>query len=254
MLSGCLLGAGALVLSDVHTRAQAEQRWARTQASGMLRVGTDPSVRPFSFFGEASWEGFEADVARALAEQLDLRLQPIPVGYDGFYDALIAGYVDVSMSMLTPDPMRTADFVYSRPYFDAGVRVIATQRALRTLDSLRGLTVAVERGSEADRIARWLERRIPGLRRRAYDSPAEVLSAVEAGEVDAAFLPAPLAIARGCAPLDTESDGCLSPNPVPYVLAARRADFVLVDQINRALDALETKGTLIALARRWLAG
>lgn len=251
-----LFGVGLLIfvafaLPIARERWQTEQRWARLRASGILRLGTDPSVRPFSFFGETRWEGFEADLARAVAEQLGLQLDPIPVGYDGFYDALIAGYVDASMSMLTPDPLRMADFVYSRPYFDAGIRVIANRRGLRTLDSLRGLTVAVERGSEADRIARRLERRIAGMQRKTYDTPAEVLAAMTAGEADAAFVPAPIAVARGCAPLDGEDDGCLSPNPVPYVFVARDSDQALIERINRALDKLEEEGTLRRLAAQW---
>lgn len=248
---GVVLALAALVAATAQARWQTEQRWARVRAGGVLRVGTDPGVRPFSFFGETSWEGFEADVARTLAEQLELRLEPIPVGYDGFYDALTAGYVHASMSMLTPDPLRAADFIYSRPYFDAGVRIVAKRHPLRALDALRGLTLAVERGSEADRLARRLERRIPGVRRVTFDSPAEALAAMTAGEADAALLPAPMAVAHGCAPLDAEDDACLSPNPIPYVLAARQEDRALIDQINRALNALEQRGALRALAARW---
>ena len=63
--------------------------------AGALRVGIDPGIRPFSFQDASGWHGFDADVANELAARLNLRVQAVTVGYDGFYDALTRNVVDV---------------------------------------------------------------------------------------------------------------------------------------------------------------
>lgn len=240
------------ILAVVRPAVLAEQRWQAFRARGTLRLGIDPSVRPFSFFGAEGWEGFEADVARHLAAKLGVRLEAIPVGFDGFYDAITAGYVDASMSMLSPDPLRTADFAYSRPYFDAGLRIYAAHFSLRSVEDLRGLRVAVARGSEADRLARYLERRIPHLVRVSFESHTQALVASKTGLTDAALIPAELAVAAGCPPVNpVETVGCLSPSPIPYVIAVPRSEARLLEAINHALDDLDRAGVIAEAARRW---
>ncbi|MCS7087796.1 MAG: ABC transporter substrate-binding protein [Thermoflexales bacterium] len=252
ILAAAVAAAAVIALSTVRSAIIAEQKWQAFRSRGVLRVGVDPSVHPFSFFGASGWDGFEAELAKLLAKQLSVRLEAIPVGYDGLYDAMIAGYVDASMSMLTPDPLRTADFAYSRPYFDAGLRVYAPRHRLRTMDDLRGLRLAVARGSEADRLARWLERRVPRLQRNSFATDIEALAATKAGLTDGALLPAEVAIANGCPPINPADGGsCLSLHPIPYVVAVPRSEARLLEVLNRALDDLDRDGALVQLARRW---
>lgn len=249
------LGIGValwIALAVIRPAMIAEQGWQAFRARGVLRLGIDPSVRPFSFFGAKGWEGFEADVARHLVAKLGVQLEAIPVGFDGFYDAITAGYVDASMSMLSPDPLRTADFAYSRPYFDAGFRIYTTRASLRSVDDLRGWRLAVARGSEADRLARHFERRIPRLVRVPFESHAQALAASKTGLTDAALLPAELAVAAGCPPVSpAESANCFSPNPIPYVIAVPRSETRLLEAINHALDDLDQAGVLAETAKRW---
>lgn len=249
LVAGAALG---IALITVRPAVLAEQRWRAFRDRGVLRLGIDPSVRPFSFFGASGWEGFEADVAQQIAAKLAVRLEAVPVGFDGFYDAITAGYVDASMSMLSPDPLRTADFAYSRPYFDAGFRIYTTRTPLRSVEDLRGWRLAVARGSEADRLARHFERRIPRLVRVPFETHAQALAASKTGLTDAALLPAELAVAAGCPPVSpAESTSCFSPSPIPYVIAVPRSETRLLEAINRALDDLDQAGMLAEIAKRW---
>jgi len=234
----------------------AEQRWQAIRARGVLRIGIDPGVQPFSFFGPQGWEGFDADVARAVASRLGLSVEARPVGYDGFYDALIAGHADVAMSALVADQARMADFRYSRPYVDVGLRIIGAAESWPVRpDDLRGRCVAVALGGEGDRVARWLERRTPGLVRRVVVGEDDALAEVRAGACELAIVGGRRAMHEGCPLLDGPNQPpgvrCLRLRPVEYVAAFLRSDARLAEEFDRVLAELAADGTLERIARRW---
>ena len=151
----------------------------RVQATGELRVGLDASFPPFeSLDAGGNVVGFDADLAHAIAAALGAEPVFVNVGFDGLYDALQAGRVDVVISGLPYDPRRTQDVNYSQPYFNAGqvlvVRAddtdftqsgagipmpaesIPNRSAGIPMPALSGRVVAVEWGSLADMQARRL--------------------------------------------------------------------------------------------------
>jgi ABC-type amino acid transport substrate-binding protein len=257
-----LLVAGGVFLSLVVTlpRIQSERRWAALQSRGVLRIGTDPGVGRYSFFGPDGWAGLDADVGRALGSRLGLRIEVVPVGYDGFYDALATERVDVSMSALSPDPARAADVLYSRPYIDAGVRLVgAAGQRYASIDDLRHAAVAVVLGGDADAAARYAERRVAGFERVPQPSAEAALTELERGAVAWALVDGRDVAGGLCRAVEArtelrgEYDRCVALQPRPFVIAARRDDARLMDEINRALGALQADGVLDAAAAIWLA-
>lgn len=239
----------------------AEQRWREIRTQGVLRVGIDPGVQPFSFFGASGWQGFDADVARMIAAQLNVQVQPIPVGYDGFYDALTTRRVDIVMSALVADSARTTDVLYSRPYFDAGLRWIMPRGQLfNSASDLRNKDVVVAFGSEADRFARFFERRVPGLRREVVADDASVANQIRIGTSRVGILPNRVAIQQGCEALpQPESETrpprtfrCALLNSVPYVVAADPQNGRLLAEINGVIERMQSEGALDQLASRWM--
>jgi polar amino acid transport system substrate-binding protein len=94
---------------------------ARVQATGELRVGLDASFPPFETLDAGgNIVGLDADLARAIATALGAEPVFVNVGFDGLYDALQIGRIDVVISGLPYDPRRTQDVNYSQPYFNAG--------------------------------------------------------------------------------------------------------------------------------------
>jgi cystine transport system substrate-binding protein len=260
----------------VRPRIVAEQSWQAIRMSGTLRIGTNPELAPFSFYDASGWQGFDAELGHELASRLDLSLTADPVGYDGLYDALMTRRTDIALSAVVIDPSRTQDVAYSQPYFDSGLRVIAPvtmtrSKTLRSGDpasSLSGGRIAVAFGSEADRAGRHLERRIAGVSREVVADEAHVLDAIRIGTSDVGIVSADTALKAGCAridqgarvqpsTLDARRDAsvwlwqCVPLQPVPFVVAVRDDDTRLLDEIDRALNAMEADGTLNRLAEKW---
>jgi ABC-type amino acid transport substrate-binding protein len=261
-----LLVVGGVVLWIAWPRIQTQRRWHEVQLRGVLRIGIDPGVRDFSFFGRMGWEGYDAGVANEIASRLGLSVEAVPVGYDGFYDALSTRRVDIAMSALVPDSARTRDAVYSDSYFDAGVRLIGVGRqgiqgtATKDVPDLANARVVAVLGSDADRLARWLERRTPGLNRTAALDVKSALAMIRIGTSDWALIDARDAIGSECNPVITamqatlaRASDCVSLQPQPYVIAAGNEDAQLIHEINHALHTMQTDGALNRIAAKWFA-
>jgi ABC-type amino acid transport substrate-binding protein len=256
LISGLVISIAFAHFSSLGLAALSEQRWQAVRARGVWRVGIDPGMYPFSFYGPHGWEGFDADLMRALAQRLGLRVDAVPVGYDGLYDAIVAGHTDLAISALVADSARMADFYYSQPYIDVGLRVISpAARPLRGVDDLRGQCVAVALGSEADRAARWLERRIPKLERRVTPNEDEAIAQVRAGRCDAAIVGGRRALSAGC-PLLYKSRlsgdlSCFILQSQEYVVAFSRRDVHMAEAFNAALTEMMADGELERIRQRW---
>lgn len=227
--------------------------WPQIQAGGVLRVGLDPTYPPFESTEGGELHGFDVDLARALATDLGLTAEFVHLGFDGLYDALDTGQVDVLLSALVIQPERTRDFAYSEPYFNAGqLLLLPAGSAVRSVADLPGRVVAVELGAEGHVLATEYARRLPNLTIAPYNTPDEALAAVAAGAADAAITDAISAYlylaANGTGlhpagePLTTE----------PFALVVRIEDEQLLDQLNQSLARLQAGGQLATIRARWL--
>jgi ABC-type amino acid transport substrate-binding protein len=249
-----MIGGGAIFVL-ARPLVIAQQRWDAIRAAGVLRVGIDPGIRPFSFQDANGWGGFDADVANEVAARLNLRVHPVPVGYDSFYDAITRDVVDLSMSALSPDAGKGADFVWSDAYVDAGVRLLRNDASRwRGMNDLQNAKLAAALGSEGDRTARWLERRVAGIQRSTVNDDAEAINSLRIGTFDAVLVDGASVLGTQCDPIaPREQTTCVAIQPKPYVIAARADGARMIDAINATLLDMQRDGTLNRLAQKWFA-
>jgi len=256
-LAGLLLGLAAAVLWLLW-RALPEAvdpTWERVVESGVLPVCTDPSWPPFESIQEGTGEieGLDVDLARLLAARLapGVRVKIVTVGFDGLYDALLAGRCDAVLSALPYEPLRTQDAAFSVAYFNAGLVMVTAEGVddVATPADLEGRAVAVEWGfvPQGDSRQRAL---LQGLGLRRYDTAPAALSALQAGEVEVALVDriAALAYIRDCRGLHIAGEPLADVN---YVIPVRPDSFRLLSEINRVLLEMREDGTLEALQERW---
>ena len=223
----------------------------QVQASHVLRVGLDASFPPFESLDAAgNVVGFDADLARAIAVQLGAEPVFVNVGFDGLYDALLAGRVDVVISGLPYDPRRTRDINYSAPYFNAGQSLVIRADDTTFAGSspgvppgaLAGRTVAVEWGSQADMEARRLKQTVAGLTILPQPTAQDALKALVAGQADAAIADAVSVYQFIGAGGPVRIVEMLADEP--YVIASRSRSRRLAEAINKALTDLRESGEL----------
>ena len=276
-----ILILGAVALSLLARGRENDKTLERVQATGELRVGLDASFPPFeSLDADGNVLGFDADLAHAIAARLGAEPVFVNVGFDGLYDALWAGRVDVIISGLPYDPRRTQDVNYSTPYFNAGqvlvVRAddvpngnagipngsagipipaegIPTRSAgipTRSAGIPIPARIAVEWGSLADMEARRLQGLVGDIETLPQPTAQDALNALVAGQADAAIVDAVSAyqfMGEG----DAEVRIAEVLTDEPYVIATRVKSRRLAGTIEDALVELRESGALDDLMDRW---
>lgn len=158
---------------------------------GVMRVGVDASYPPFAEIIDDQLQGLDIDIARELGQRIGSDVHFITLGYDGLYDALETGQVDVLISALLIDEFRKADVYYSWSYFNAGTLLISHESTrFDSMHAIAGKSLAFEFGSTADGLQRVWSRRIPAFDTQPYELPEYALDAVRLGQADFALVDA----------------------------------------------------------------
>ncbi len=233
-------------------QAGADDSLKRVRESGVLRVGLEATFPPFETTdGKGNFGGFDVDLATAVAAELGVTARFDNLSYDTLYDALAVGRVDVLVSMIVAEPERTQDVSYSPPYYDAGLILVVGERSAVTgTASLAGRRLAVEAGSLAEEEGRRLALSRPGLQVLTYSEPGLALAAASRGETDAC-LTGPISLSAARREGARLSVAGMRLTSEPYVVAVRRQDRSLGDEVNRIVVALRERGELDRLAGKW---
>ena len=122
---------------------------AEVKKKGVLVLGTDPTFAPFEFKGkDGQIQGFDVDIARAVAKDLGVRLEVRAVGFGALMPAAVtSGRVDLAMSAVTITAERAAEALSEAKALgaDYGVAVEASTVRARAIGS-----AIVERAREVD--------------------------------------------------------------------------------------------------------
>ncbi|GJM41187.1 MAG: basic amino acid ABC transporter substrate-binding protein [Ardenticatenaceae bacterium] len=231
----------------------ADSSWERVQTVGILRVGVDPTYPPFEVDDGGNLYGLDIDLTKAIAADLGLEVQFVYFGYDGLYDALGTGQVDVLISALVIIPEKTRDFSYSEPYFNAGEILIVPEgnSTIETMADLGGKTVAVELGSLGHVEATEWAKRVENLEIVSFSTADEALTAVQQNNAHAALTDA----ISGRLFLRNNDGLKRLPESVtvePFALVVRSEDEQLLTVLNQSLATLQQSGQLNKLEANWL--
>ena len=154
---------------------------------GTLVVGmTDFAPMDYKAEGSDEWIGFDADMAKAVAEKLGVEVQFVVIDWDNKIMELDSKNVDVLWNGMTLTDDVKALMATSEPYcLNGQVVVLAADVAdqYQTVESLSGLSFAVENGS-----AGMEQAEAAGLDYVAMDTQAKALMEVASGTSDAAII------------------------------------------------------------------
>jgi ABC-type amino acid transport substrate-binding protein len=217
-----------------------------------LRIGVDPSHPPFAFTEGGALTGLDIAIGNALAAELGVTPRYVLLGFDGLYDALKIGQIDVLLAGLTVDPARSGLAHYSPPYFNAGMLLVSdAARPIPDMTAISGLQLALEFGSEADAEARRWLRRVAPFTIRPYERPAIALDAARLGDADAALVDAITArLYLRDHPTWRAHTAYVTVLPIAAATNAGRGD--LAAAVDRAMTALFADGTIDAFIAEWL--
>ena len=245
---------GADLLSDVQER-------------GTLLVATDSNYAPQSFKNpDDTWEGFDIDVAREIANRLGVEIEFLDISFDVVTAGSWNDRWDINVGSMTVTPERQESLIFTAPYYytPAAFAVHADSTATSIMD-LAGLTVGV---GAATTYSDYLEGGLtlvdeeilaepPAAEIQVYDTDLLAIQDLALGDgarLDAALTALPTiqnAIDEG-QPIKVLGD------PVYYEQLAVALDQsssldpqTLADEISVIVEEMRSDGTLTALSDQY---
>ncbi|WP_027482414.1 ABC transporter substrate-binding protein [Deinococcus pimensis] len=229
---------------------------ADVKRKGELVLGTDPQFAPFEFKdARGEIQGFDIDIARAVAKDLGVKLRIESVGFGALMPAAVTSRrVDIAMSGITITGERAKVVSFSDPYFRSAqvliVRAGNPKKVAWPASSMKGRTIGVQANTTGQYVADESLKKI-GATIRVYDDFASGLADVRAGRIDALVGDAPTVddlrrrlpgqFAGAGKPLAEEDYGMAFFKGSDLVAAA-----------NRTLARLKSSGEYQKLLNKWI--
>lgn len=126
------------------------------QESGVLKVSTSPDFAPYEFedpskSGQDAYVGADMELARYIAEQLDVELEIVPMSFDACLAGVTQNKVDISISGFYPSEERRKTVDFTDAYFDDSEQCVVINKAdmdkYKTAEDFVGASLAAQNGS-----------------------------------------------------------------------------------------------------------
>lgn len=257
MRSYARLASAALILLFLPAvlLAQGMSPLSRILENGELRVGTSGSQPPFSARSkDGTLMGYEIELARLLAEAMNLKLRLVEKPFPDLLPALEKGEVDMVMSGMTITPERNLRVAFAGPYMVSGKSVLVKARRLSELNEMGeinrpSVTAVALKGSTSQRFMEKAAPRVKLVTTKDYEAAVKMVMNGKADLMVADYPICALSLLRhpdaGLAILD-------EPLTLEPIGAALPADgFLMHNAIENYLKALEITGVLDDLEREW---
>jgi polar amino acid transport system substrate-binding protein len=230
------------------------------RTSGVLRVGTDASYAPMSFFAPDGRTiiGVEPDLATAIGTVLGVRLVFENGDFTDLLGRVSAGDLDLAMSAMTDTVEREkkVDFV---TYFNAGTSILVQRgnpNAISDLKDLCGKVVAVEDGTtQVDLVARTQVNcgTIP-IRVKTFPTNSDALVQLRTGRAAAVlndFPPASYLVSDGRTKAHYQLASTAQYEPGLYGIGVAKDQLGLRDAMQGALEELLATGRYASVLATW---
>lgn len=217
-----------------------------------LKVGTNADFAPFEFQGSDGneYQGFDMDLIRALAKEMDAKLEISNITFDGLIPALQSGNIDIAISGMSINDERKQSVNMSDPYYDSGLSILVRKdnNDIDSFDDLQGKKIAVQIGTASAEEAK----KVPNAQVKELNSSADTFLELQAGNVDAVVNDTPVNdyylvqnkdanVKRVGQPLTSES----------YGIAVKKSNTKLTEEINAALKKLKDSGEYNNIYKKW---
>jgi len=183
-------------------------------------------------------------LVKALARELELGVEFRDTGFETIFTDLSRGKFDLVASATTVTPERKRVVRFTRPnYIPLQSLVTRTRSGIRSLKSLRGATVGVQRGTTG---AAFAFRRLKRARIVQFSDVPTAIRALKGGRVDAVVTDQ--VAVRGTRRVRIVRSFSTGEK---YAYAVAKASTDLLHGLNWALNRLKRNGTFGKIYRRW---
>lgn len=230
---------------------------ADVKQAGVLRFGHHLEYVPFIFEGsDGKTTGIDVALMEEIARRMGVKLETIPLAWDGIIDSLNLGQADVIGGGLARTDERLEKIDFTRAYYSADSLFISLTSTAKpanpTLDSFRGMKIAVEKGTNYET---WIRENLvtPGYIGAAdvftFSGMNDQIKALENGTVNLVVMAQDLYIGlyQNTGKYQIFYDKFLQEN---FAFGVRKGS-TLAAAINEQLNAMIKDGTAQSIANKF---
>ena len=262
-LAVTLLALAACGGGDSDAPVSAEAAELDTITPGVLKVAIQPYA-PYTSMDGDTMSGLDADILKAAADKLGLRIEPQVTDFAGMLGGVQSRRVDITIGGVAWTAERQKQGLFTDPpYYSPPAMAVHSEKTPKTVDDLQGMQLGTVEGYV------WVKsiQAIPGAKLHAYPDGNGVFDDLGAGRIDVGFLDPLIIIAaqkeRPGLDIRTEyltppTDEQVKARPAYDYLRPYMTGFYLPRQspkleaaISEQLRRMYADGELTTLVRKW---
>ena len=227
------------------TAAEAEKT---DGTGGKIVMVTNAEFPPYEYHENNTIVGIDADIARAVAEQMGMELEIQDMAFDSLIPAIQSGKADFAAAGMTVNEDRLKNVDFTDTYAQAAqVIIVKTDSPIASPDDLTGKKIGVQTGTTGDIYADDIE----NAEVQRFNKGMEAVMALTQDKLDAVIIdrePAKVFVKEneGLKILDeafTEEE---------YAIAIKKGNTELLDKMNAAIKELKESGELQKIVDKYI--
>ncbi|MBP9674480.1 MAG: amino acid ABC transporter substrate-binding protein [Bacteriovoracaceae bacterium] len=218
-----------------------------------LMVAMDTTYPPMEFENEKGQpQGFDVDLAQALAEKIGLKVEYKVMPWDGILAGLVSNRYDIIMSSLniTQERKKSVDFI---EYVRMGQIFVSKKgsKLVKSIADTKGLIVAAQRDTTSSEFVEK-NKKTWGLKDiKTFVSATDAFSALKSKQADFIVIDEPVGAYYANLDKKTFEVTGSAMQTEPIGIAIRKKDKDLYTKLEKALKEIKKEGTYHKIYEKW---
>lgn len=221
----------------------------KTAKDGVLTMATNATFPPYESYEGNDIVGIDADIAKAIADKLGLKLEIQDMEFNSIITAVQSGKADLGLAGMTVTDERKQSVDFTDSYATGIQSVIVKEgSSIKSIDDLKGKKIGVQLATTGDIYAKddFGEENV-----EEYNKGADAVMALTSGKIDAVIIdnqPAKAFVKTtdGLQILDTDYV------QEDYAAAIQKGNTDLLNAVNGALKELKEDGTIQKILDKYI--
>lgn len=253
-LSQSLATAAVIVSAATMLAMPAQARDLEEIRGDVLQVVNSGAYPPFSYVDtQGKLVGFDVDIAKALAEKMDLKVEVQSSPWNGIIAAMVGGRFDACVCSMSNTEERQMAVDFTDSYYSAGLSIWVQDSTddIKSIDDFSGKRVGSTLGETANQWAvengdgKWTNQTFQGL--------PDLMNGLTTGRIDVMIaddVPVLVAMRENTADIKRVDVGELP--GWPAAIAVQKNNPELLKALNVALAEIKADGTYQKIVDQWI--
>jgi polar amino acid transport system substrate-binding protein len=246
--AAAILAAGALTLTACGGTSSpaASEGGVQLINAGKLTVCSDVPYEPFEFQKDGQIVGFDVDIAKEVAKDLNAELSIVDSSFEAIETGTALTGCDLSISSVSITDVRKSVMDFSNPYMDDDLTLAATTASgITDINSAKGKKVGVQQATTGAKYASE-----KGIDAQQFEDSGLLVQALQAGTIDAALgNQSVLGYAIKDDPKFKRVENYATGEKLG--IAIKKGNTAMADKVNGTLKRLTDDGTLKKFQTTW---